>query len=152
MRVQDVMTEGVQTMAPDDPAEGAWELMRRHGFHHIVVTSGSGAVVGILSDRDAGGTRGGVLRRGRTVEELMTRHVVTVDPSTTVKRAANLMRGRSIGCVVVTNRRRVVGIVTVADLLELLGRGSNRPMAATKRWTLKHRTPHQKRVGATGVW
>lgn len=152
MRVQDVMTEDVQTMAPDDPAEGAWELMRRRGFHHVVVTSGAGAVVGILSDRDAGGTRGSVLRRGRTVEELMTRHVVTVDPSTTVKRAANLMRGRSIGCVVVANRGRVVGIVTVADLLELLGRGSSRPMAATKRWTLKHRTPHRKRVAPTGVW
>jgi CBS domain-containing protein len=82
----------------------------------------------------------------------MTRHVVTVEPSTTVKRAANLMRGRSIGCVVVANRGRVVGIVTVADLLELLGRGSTRPMAATKRWTLKHRTPHRKQVGATGVW
>jgi acetoin utilization protein AcuB len=152
MRVQDVMTEDVQTMGPDDPAEGAWELMRRHGFHHVVVTSGSGAVVGILSDRDAGGTRGSTLRRGRTVEELMTRHVVSVDPSTTVRKAANLMRGRSIGCVVVTNRGRVVGIVTVADLLELVGRGSNRPIAATKRWTLKHRTPHRKRVAATGVW
>lgn len=152
MRVQDVMTEGVQTMTADDPAEGAWELMRRRRFHHIVVTSGSGAVVGILSDRDAGGPRGSVLRRGRTVEELMTRHVVTVDPSTTVKRAANLMRGRSIGCLVVANRGRVVGIVTVADLLELLGRGSNRPITATKRWTLKHRTPHRKRVAPTGVW
>jgi CBS domain-containing protein len=146
------MTKDVQTMAPGDPAEGAWELMRRHGFHHVVVTNESGGVLGILSDRDAGGTRGGSLRRGRTVEELMTRHVVTVEPLTTVKRAANLMRGRSIGCVVVTSRRRVVGIVTVADLLELLGRGSIRPMAATKRWTLKHRTPHRKRVAATGVW
>lgn len=152
MRVQDVMTEDVQTMAPDDPAEDAWELMRRHGFHHVVVTTESGAVVGILSDRDAGGTRGHSLRRGRTVEELMTRHVVTVDPSTTVRKAANLMRGRSIGCVVVTNRGRVAGIVTVADLLELVGRGSTRPVTGTKRWTLKHRTPHRKHVAATGVW
>ena len=74
----------------------------------------------------------------------MTKHVVTVDPSTTVRRAANLMRGRSIGCVVVTNHGRIkikIGIVTVADLLDLLGRGSDRPIAATKRWTLKHRTP-----------
>jgi CBS domain-containing protein len=152
MRVQDVMTRDVQTMAPDDSAESAWELMRAHGFHHVVVTSGSGAVLGILSDRDSGGTRGSSLRRGRTVEELMTRHVVTVDPSITVRRAANLMRGRSIGCVVVTSRGKVVGIVTVADLLELLGRGTSRPVPATKRWTLKHRTPHRKRVAPTGVW
>lgn len=152
MRVEDVMTANVRTMSPDDSAEDAWEMMRRHGFHHVVVTSGSGAVVGILSDGDMGGTRGGSLRRGRTIEQLMTRPVVTVDPATTVRRAANLMRGRSIGCLVVASRGRVVGIVTAADLLELLGRGSSRPVAATKRWTLKHRTPHRKRAPPTGAW
>ena len=82
----------------------------------------------------------------------MTTHVVTVEPTTTVRKAANLMRGRSIRCVVVTERGRVVGIVTVTDLLELLGRGSDRPVTTATRWTLKHRTPHRKRVTATGMW
>jgi CBS domain-containing protein len=151
MRVQDVMTESVQTISPSSAAEDAWELMRKGGFHHVVVTRGL-AVAGILSDRDAGGRRGASVRRGHTVEELMTTSVVTVGPTTTVKKAANLMRGRSIGCVVVTDRGRVVGIVTVADLLELLGRGSERPVVAAHRWTLKHRAPHRKRSPATGVW
>lgn len=151
MRVQDVMTKDVETISPANAAEDAWELMRSRGFHHVVVTRGS-RVVGIFSERDAGGRQGASVRRGRTVEELMTAHVVTVAPTTTVRKAANLMRGRSIGCVVVTERGRVVGIVTVADLLELLGRGSDRPVITTTRWTLKHRTPHRKRVTATGVW
>jgi acetoin utilization protein AcuB len=151
MRVQDVMAENVQTISPTHAAEDAWELMRRGGFHHVVVTRGS-QVAGILSDRDAGGRQGAAMRRGRTVEELMTKAVVTVEPTTTVRKAANLMRGRSIGCLVVTDRARVVGIVTVADLLELLGRGSDRPVASARRWTLKHRTPHRKRRVATGVW
>ena len=38
MRVQDVMTEDVQTISPADAAEDAWELMRTHGFHHVVAT------------------------------------------------------------------------------------------------------------------
>ena len=105
-----------------------------------------------FADRDAGGRQGTSVRKGRTVEELMTTHVVTVEPTTTVRKAANLMRGRSIGCVVVTERGRIVGIVTVTDLLELLGRGSDRPVTTAARWTLKHRTPHRKRVTATGVW
>jgi acetoin utilization protein AcuB len=151
MRVQDVMTEDVQTISPGNTAEDAWDLMRTRGFHHVVVTRGS-SVVGVLSDRDAGGRLGRVVRRGHTVEELMTKPVVTVEPTTTVRKAANLMRGRSIGCVVVTDRGRVVGIVTVADLLEILGRGGDRPVHVAKRWTLKHRTPHRKRHTATGVW
>jgi acetoin utilization protein AcuB len=151
MRVQDVMTEDVQTIAPTSAAEDAWELMRTHQFHHVVVTRGA-RVVGILSDRDAGGRRGASMRRGHTVEELMTRPVITVEPATTVRKAANMMRGRSIGCLVVTDRERVVGIVTAADLLELLGRGSDRPVTAAKRRTLQHRAPHRKRHVATGMW
>jgi CBS domain-containing protein len=151
MRVQDVMSEGVQTVAPTVSASTAWELMRTHGFHHLVVTDG-GRIVGILSDRDAGGRQGASLRAGRTVAELMTGRVVTVPPTATLRQAANLMRGRSIGCLVVTARGRIVGIVTVADLLIALGGGIEHPRPAVKRWTLRHRVPRRKRTAATGVW
>lgn len=151
MRVQDVMTEGVITVSSASTAEDAWELMRTKGVRHLVVTDDS-HVVGVLSDRDAGGRQGSPVRRNRTVAELMTGRVVTVPPTTTLRKAANLMRGRSIGCLVVMQRDRVVGIVTVADLLDLMGRGVERPVVLGKRWTLKHRTPHVKRHRAAGVW
>lgn len=151
MRVQDVMTEDVETITPGSAAEDAWELMRRQGLHHVVVTRGS-RVVGILSDRDAGGRRGTSVRRGRTAGELMTSHVVTVVPTTTVRQAANLMRGHSIGCVVVTDRERVVGIVTVSDLLDLLGRGVDRPARVKSRWAIRHRVPHRHQATSAGTW
>jgi CBS domain-containing protein len=151
MRVQDVMTAGVITIAPTLPAEDGYNLMRTRGVHHLVVAD-EGGVAGVLSDRDTGGRQGSSVRRNRTVAELMTPRVVTVPPTTTVRQAANLMRGRSIGCLVVTKRDRIIGIVTVADLLELVGRGVERPVASTTRWTLKHRAPHRKRHRAAGVW
>ena len=151
MRVQDVMTEGVHTVSPAIPAEDAWNLMRTKRVRHLVVTDGR-RVAGILSDRDVGGRKGPAVRRNRTVAELMTAHVVTIPPATPLRKAANLMRGRSIGCLVVTERERIVGIVTVADLLELLGRGLERPVESARRWTLKHRAPHRKRHQAAGVW
>ena len=151
MRVQEIMTTDVKTVGPGAPADEAWNVMRAKGVHHLVVTDGS-RIAGILSDRDAGGRRGSAVRRNRTVAELMTSHVVTVPPTTPVRKAANLMRGRSIGCLVVTKGQRIAGIVTVADLLELLGRGAERPVASARQWTLKHRTPHRKRHRAAGVW
>jgi CBS domain-containing protein len=151
MRVQDVMTRGVVTIASTLPAEDGYNLMRTRGVHHLVVAD-EGRVAGVLSDRDAGGRQGSPVRRNRTVAELMTDRVVTVPPSTTVRKAANLMRGRSIGCLVVTERERIIGILTVADLLDLVGRGFERPVASARRWTLKHRTPHVKRHRAAGIW
>ena len=56
MRVQDIMTRDIRTVAPHTSAEDAWNLMRAQDIHHLVVTKGS-QVVGRLSDRDAVGRR-----------------------------------------------------------------------------------------------
>src|SRR5688572_2105038 len=71
MRVRELMTEGVQTVSPGESAEDAFSLMRGRRIHHLVVTRGRD-VVGVLSDRDAGGRAGAAVRRTRTVSELMT--------------------------------------------------------------------------------
>lgn len=152
VRVQDVMTLRVETVGPEMPAQTAWQRMQMEGMHHLVVMREQ-QVVGLFSDRDAGSRRGTALRKGRTVGELMTAKPLTIRPDTPVRKAANLMRGRSIGSLVVTDAGgRLVGIVTVSDLLELLGRGVDHPVAVTHRWTLKHRAPHKKRHRATGAW
>jgi acetoin utilization protein AcuB len=151
MRVQDVMTRNVRTISPLTPADVAWNEMRRLGIHHLVVTTDT-HIGGLLSDRDAGGRRGAALRKDHTVSDLMTDNVVTVPPQMTVRRAANLMRGRSIGCLVVVDQQRVIGILTVADLLELIGRGADRGVVSTTRRTLSHRTPHRHKASGTGLW
>jgi acetoin utilization protein AcuB len=143
------MTKGVKTIAPTAAAEDAWNLMRLHRIHHLVVTE-ENRVVGVLSDRDTGGRRGVVA--GRTVADLMTRRAVTVEPTATVRQAANSMRGRSIGCLVVVKAGRINGIVTVSDLLELIGRGLDHGAARNARPILNHRTPHRKLSRSTGVW
>jgi len=121
------------------------------GIHHLVVTQRN-KVVGVISDRDAGGRHGASIRKGRIVADLMSDRVATAEPTMTVRKAANMMRGRSIGSLVATDKERVAGIVTVTDPLELLGRGLDRPVEKTKRWTLKHRAPHRKRHAAASVW
>jgi acetoin utilization protein AcuB len=151
MRVRDVMTKDVQTISPIQPAEQAWDQMRGVRIHHLVVTDGP-RIVGVLSDRDLGGRGGTALRRNRIVSELMSDRVVTVNPDTTVREAANVMRGRSIGCLVVAEANHPVGIVTVADLLTLIGRGTERPTATRQRRTANHRVPHRRGRSATGVW
>jgi acetoin utilization protein AcuB len=112
-------------------------------IHHIVVVDTDGKVEGIVSERDLGGRHGSSVRSKLTIGELMTSPVVTATPDTTVREAANLLRGRSIGCLPVVRRKRAIGMVTIADLLELIGRGAERPVPKSTRWTLKHRGPRR---------
>jgi acetoin utilization protein AcuB len=142
MRVQDVMTHRVETIDDQASAELAYDSMKVKGIRHLVVKNGT-ELVGVLSQRDLGAAAQGDFREKHVVSDLMNSHVVTVGPLTSVKQAANLMRGRSIGCLPVVEegpRNRLVGIVTVFDLLELLGRGIDRP-APGKRVNLKTRGP-----------
>jgi len=75
----------------------------------------------------------------QTVEDHMSRRVVTASPEMALRKAANLMRGRSIGCLPVLAEGQLVGIVTTTDLLELIGRGTERPRTNSKRRRLEER-------------
>jgi acetoin utilization protein AcuB len=116
-----------------------------------LVVTGDGGVVGVLSDKDLGGKHGDLVRKGHLVADLMTEKVVVAAPDTTIREAANLMRGHIVDCLPVVDRGKLKGIVTALDLLELIGRGAERPVATGKRWVLKDRgKPAPAHVGAKG--
>jgi acetoin utilization protein AcuB len=143
MRLNDIMETAVDTVEASASADSAWQRMRSRRIHHLVVMNG-GTVAGIISDRDLGGSRGSDVRDGREVRDLMTPSVVAARPATTVRQAANLMRGRSIGCLPIIENGALRGIVTVTDLLELIGKGAERPTARAQRAVLRDRGPRRK--------
>jgi acetoin utilization protein AcuB len=143
MRVQDVMTRSVETVSAEESAEKALQRMRVKRIHHFVVTLGR-KVLGVVSSRDLEAL--GSFRQVQLVEEVMTSPAVTATPEMTLRQAANLLRGRTIGCLPVMEEKRLVGILTITDLLEMLGRGVDRPTAKGKRWVMKGRGPRRKSV------
>lgn len=151
MRARDVMTKTLSIVPAGTPAEHAWQLMRGQGIHHLLVGTAA-KPIGVVSARDLGGRRGNAVRRAQTVDDLMTRDIVSVPENETIRKVANMMRGRWIGCVLVTSGRRTTGIITVSDLLELVGRGDERPVHDVPRRSLSHRVPHRKMAMPSGVW
>jgi acetoin utilization protein AcuB len=142
MRVQDVMTRRVETVSADDPAADALERMRQRRIRHLVVTLNH-EIAGVLSSRDLVSLP---LSEGAPlVRDLMTSPAVSIEPDATLRQAANLLRGRSIGCLPVLEGKKLVGILTTTDLLELIGRGAERPIARGKRWILKDRGQRPRR-------
>lgn len=150
MRIQEIMSAKVYWVPPDLPAEDAWQIMSTRGVRHLIVKNGS-IVVGILSDSDAGGPSGAPVRAGAQVIDLMNRHFVSVTREETVRKAANLMSGHLTGCLPVIERGRLVGVVTVVDMLRVIGKGVDRP-AHPPRVPLHHRVPHKKVRQARRSW
>ncbi|HYM23927.1 MAG TPA: CBS domain-containing protein [Vicinamibacterales bacterium] len=150
MRVREIMSDPVLTVRASLPAEDAWQLMLTRSVRHLVVSEG-GRVVGTIGAADLGGRIGGSLRTAKTVADLMDCSPVTVAPHDVVRRAANLMRSRHVDCLPVVDRERLVGIVTLDDLLAVIGGGADRP-SHQKRAALHHRVAHKKAMAATGRW
>jgi acetoin utilization protein AcuB len=150
MRVFEIMSKTVRTVTPTTAAHDALTLMRTERLHHLVVVRQS-RIAGVLSDRDFLTPGRFDVRSPATVSDVMTTDVVTIDQNDSVRDAANLMRGHGIHCLPVTSRGRLVGILTTSDLLQLLGKGVDRP-ARKARPTLSHRVPHRKAHMPAGRW
>ena len=133
LRVKDIMKRKVETVDQNETAEAAYNRMRSNRIHHLVVT-GADEIVGVLSERDLGGRDRELLRQSQRVANVMTPYAVKARPEMAVRQAASLMRGWTIGCLPVVERGKLVGIVTVSDLLDLVARGTDsEPRSAPRR-------------------
>jgi acetoin utilization protein AcuB len=146
MRLDDIMSTQVKTIVPGATVAEARTLMSTADIHHLIVVEDT-LVVGVLSARDLGGRAGA----GRAdidaapVSEVMSADVVSMAPDATIRQVANRLRGRGIGCVAVMDGAKLRGIVTTSDLLELIGRGVERPIEGSVRWTMRGRGPRNGR-------
>ncbi len=127
MRLKEIMSPHIVTIAPEDSAAFANELMWRKNIHHLIVIQ-NGKIVGILSDSDLGGDAAKVIPDNLQVQDAMNRQVVTAKANTSVKEAFNLMHGHHIHCLpVVDDNGKPIGIVTEQDILTLSKRGTAQP-------------------------
>jgi CBS domain-containing protein len=57
------------------------------------------------------------MRPMKLLRDVAIRHLLTVDPGASLRRAAKVMTDRGVGCAVVVEKEKVAGIVTERDIL-----------------------------------
>ena len=109
----------VVTCRPEQSIRQALSLLAEHNIGALVVVDELGRPVGILSERD-------IVREAarderlfsRTVGEIMTRDVVVGVPEDAVRAVAHTMTERRIRHVPVIAEGRLVGIVSIGDIVK----------------------------------
>ncbi|HEX9639181.1 MAG TPA: CBS and ACT domain-containing protein [Acidobacteriota bacterium] len=133
MLVRDCMKSDLITTAAKSPLVDAFATLQKHSIRHLPVVEGD-KLVGLLSDRNLrlamlpGRGRSGHSYRfpkGATVAQVMIPDPITVTPYHPVEDAAILLHDYKLGCLPVVESDRLVGVITVVDILaifiELLG-------------------------------
>jgi CBS domain-containing protein len=120
LKAEDVMTREVVTLDENVSAKKAAEIMAQEGVSAIIATS-EGKAIGILTERD-------ILKRivaedkdsrKTKVKEIMSRPLVTIEPSTDLEKAAQLMFEKKIKNLPVIHENRMVGLIGLQDICRL---------------------------------
>ena len=133
--VNDVMVALVIVGHEETLVGEARELMEKEGIHALPIVSSEGHALGIVTGTDIMGDQPADMPVG----ELMTSKVYTVPRYEGVHIAARVMRNHKIHHLVVTDEKRVVGILSSFDLLRLV---------EDHRFTMKNAPSESQRKGA----
>ena len=124
-QVREVMTAMPETVSPETSIKDAARIMADEGIGDVIVVDGGPErVVGILTDRDIA-IRAVAEGKGPStkVEDVCSRDLVAVEPTTTVREALELMKGLNVRRLPVVESDRALGVVSLGDLSNEAGAG-----------------------------
>ena len=129
-RVRDYMTPAPQTLDVQSTLLEAVLLLHRAELRHIPILQ-DGRLVGILTDRDVARVAPSILSgvspqeynrffEDTQVGKVMTRNLVITTPEAPLAEAVHLLYVNKLGCLPVLDGDRLIGIITVVDMLRAL--------------------------------
>ena len=123
MQISDILRHKqdnhVWTIAPDASVRDLLSQLAEHHIGALIVSGAGGQVVGIVSERDVVRRlhAEGVAVLDSTVDQIMTRDVVHCAPGDAVPAVAALMTERRIRHLPVLDGDRLVGVVSIGDVV-----------------------------------
>jgi CBS-domain-containing membrane protein len=118
--VSEIMTTKPRTVHEDDSVLLTDWLLDLDGIHHVVVVDADQRVVGIVSDRDILRAFGSKPSGELPIGDFMKRDVQTIAPDAAANMALDrMLAGRFHALPVVDADRRLIGIVTASDFLDV---------------------------------
>lgn len=121
LTVGEVMTPSPHSVGIDQSAKVALELMKKYQIRHLPVRDG-GALVGVVTDRDLQFA----LRLDKvddedlSVADAYTPEPYVVKKSTLLHEIAHRMACDKLGCAIVTEDEKPIGIFTMVDACRVL--------------------------------
>lgn len=119
MVARDIMTKEVITVGRATTVKNLAKTLVENRISGAPVTDPSGKILGIVSEADI------VSKRGKQVKAIMSKKVITVTEETPVEEIAQVMTTHKIKRVPVMSGKKLVGIVSRADIVGAVASGKH---------------------------
>lgn len=132
MLLKEIMTKDPVTLNIDESFCRVAQIFQEKDIRHLPIVNSQGLILGIISQRDLNritspkkGPNGEYLYDpAELTKYILKQHVIqkvfSLSPEDTLEKALEIMAEKKLGCMPIADSEgRVVGIVTVTDLLKL---------------------------------
>ena len=130
-KIKQILTTDVMSVHIKQKLSDVNELFRENMIHHIPVLDGK-FPIGIISTKDIlklifnidtqdERMIDAIMDHNFTIEDVMSKDLITLPDTSTIKEAAKVLRFSTIHSIMVTNKKgEMEGIVTSTDLIQYL--------------------------------
>jgi len=119
MLANDIMTKKVITVSPTTSVKDLAKTLTKNKVSGTPVADKNGKLLGIVSRTDI------VAKGGEKVKDIMSKDIISVDEETPVEEIANLFTTHRINRVPVLRGKKLVGIVSRADIVRAIAMGQH---------------------------
>ena len=116
MKVRNWMITDLIIVSPKDTVESAIQIMQQHSIRHLPVVEDV-KLVGLVTESSLRPYLSPEKLR-LPLREVMIINPITIDPETSIDEAARLIYKYKIGGLPVVSQGKLVGIITITDILE----------------------------------
>lgn len=117
MLVRDVMNKNVVVAEPEITVKEAAGIMSQHHIGSLVILKDK-KIIGIITERNIlVAVAQGKDAELTTVEEIMSKNVITIAPDKTIEEAVNLMVEHKVKKLPVVDDDKLIGIITASDII-----------------------------------
>jgi len=130
MLVRKKMKKDLITITKEERMTKAKKILQEKNIRHLPVVDGK-KLIGLVTNMDIRKAEASpatsleirelhYLLDKLTVDEIMTRNVITISPDISVEEATTLLHDNKIGCLPVIEDGNLVGIITENDVMKIL--------------------------------
>lgn len=116
MKIEEMMNHGIIAFEKDTPLVEIAKVMKEQDVGMVLIYEGR-KIIGLLTDRDI--VVKILANNDNSIQDYYSKNIITIDKNENIQAALDKMVEYKIKRLVVTDKNKVVGIVSLSDLITI---------------------------------